>query len=84
MYCIVKENAKSPGLDWKKKLKNIKDDVRISYESVMERELDAIVIPYIVHSNHVCRDNCHLHYLEDFYEKIKNAIAFADTVRRFA
>ena len=60
--------------------KSVKDDVRLNYETVMERELDAILVPQVVHSNCICHDNCHFHMLEDYYDKLKNAIAIADTV----
>ena len=63
-------------IDWKK----IQGTVRSNYESVMERELNAITIPNIIHGTHLCDDVNHLHLLEDYYQKIVNAIAVADLV----
>ena len=45
----------------------------------MERELDSIVVPHVIHENVICDDNCHLHLLEDYYHKVRHAIAVADT-----
>ena len=66
----------SNSINWK----NVKDDIKMNYETVMERELDAILVPQVVHGSCICRDNCHFHLLEDYYDKLKNAIAIADMV----
>ena len=51
----------------------------MTYENAMERELDSIVVPHVIHENVICDDNCHLHLLEDYYHKVRHAIAVADT-----
>ena len=63
-------------IDWKK----IHGSVRSNYEAVMERELDSLTIPDIVHGKHICDNISHLHILETYYQNIVNAIAVADSV----
>ena len=60
--------------------KNVHGAIRSNYEAVMERELDIISIPNVVHGNRVCEDVSHLHLIEDYYQKIVHAIAVADSV----
>ena len=60
--------------------KNVHGSVRNNYEAVMERELNNISIPNIVHGHSMCDNVSHLHVIEDYYQNIMNAIAVADSV----
>ena len=53
-------------------------DVKKNYESIMEHELNSIVVPHVVHGNNLCYDCNHVHLLEDYYQKLLSAIAKAD------
>ena len=59
---------------------NVKGEIRKSYVKVMERELDSISVPFIVHGKTTCNNCEHLHLIENYYHSLTNAISIADAV----
>ena len=59
--------------------KNMSADVRGEYSSIMERELDTISVPHLIHGNTLCNDYCHVNSIENYYQSIVNAISIADS-----
>ena len=59
---------------------NVKGEIRNNYEMIMERELDSISVPFIVHGMTTCNNCEHLHLIENYYHRLTNAISIADAV----
>ena len=63
-------------VNWKK----VTDNVALDYSSIMERELDCITMPHIVHGNTTCNELDHIPMIEKYYCDIVNSITIADSI----
>ena len=61
-------------VDWK----NVNGNVRTNYENVMDDCLNGLIIPDIVHGDHVCNNPSHLIAIEQYYCDILNCVKTAD------
>ena len=58
--------------------KNLDDSTRKYYENVMEKCLDDISVPHILHGGNCCDDVDHIRLIEDYYIDIVKCIQLSD------